>query len=203
MDVMTLNYANKITILRILTIAPFVICMLKVNDAQLGMAMRYVSLLLLLLMGFSDAYDGYVARKKKEVTRLGSFLDPMADKLLVASACLLLTIKSTAVIGFRLPPTVAVLIIGKDFFLLLGFMILYFMTFQVKIIPAYIGKIATVLQITMIGGILIAPDVSKIFEGWIWFLRIVWWSAAVTAVIATLIYIHAGTRYMEQFDNSK
>ncbi|OQA03296.1 MAG: CDP-diacylglycerol--glycerol-3-phosphate 3-phosphatidyltransferase [Planctomycetes bacterium ADurb.Bin401] len=198
---MTLSYANKITILRILTIAPFVICMLKVNDPSIGMAMRYVSLLLLVLMGFSDAYDGYVARKKKEVTRLGSFLDPMADKLLVASACLLLTLKSTAVTGFRLPPTVAVLIIGKDFFLLLGFMILYFMTFQVKIIPAYIGKIATVLQITMIGGILIAPDVSKIFEGWIWFLRFVWWSAAATAVVATLIYIHAGTRYIEQFDN--
>ncbi|OHB49838.1 MAG: hypothetical protein A2Y10_09435 [Planctomycetes bacterium GWF2_41_51] len=200
---MTLNSANKITILRILTIVPFVICMLKVNDPSMGTAMRYVSLALLVLMGLSDAYDGYVARKKKEVTRLGSFLDPMADKLLVASACLLLTIKATAVTGFRLPPTVAVLIIGKDFFLLLGFMILYFMTFQVKIIPAYIGKIATVLQIIMVGGILIAPDVSLVWSGWIWFLRVVWWSAAATAVIATLIYIHAGTRYIEQFDNNK
>jgi len=200
---MTLNQANKVTIARILMIVPFVICMLKVNDAGMGTAMRYVSLLLLLLMGLSDAYDGYIARKKHEITRLGSFLDPMADKLLVASACLLLTIKATSVEGFRLPPTVAVLIIGKDFFLLLGFMILYFLTLQVKIIPAYIGKIATVLQISMVGTILIAPDVSKTFVGWIWVLRFLWWSAAATAVIATLIYIHAGTRYIEQFDNNK
>jgi phosphatidylglycerophosphate synthase len=183
-------------------IAPFVICMLKVNDPRWGIFMRYISLVLLLLMAFSDAYDGYIARKKHEITRLGSFLDPMADKLLVASACLLLTIKSTAVDGFRLPPTVAVLIIGKDFFLLMGFMVLYFLTLQVKIIPAYIGKIATVLQITMVGAILIAPDVSSAFAGWIWFLRFLWWSSAATAVIATLIYIHAGTRYIEQFENS-
>lgn len=199
---MTLNRANKITILRMLLIIPFVICMLKVENPSIGTAMRYVSLALLLFMGFSDAYDGYVARKRKEVTRLGSFLDPMADKLLVACACVLLTIDKTAVPGFRLPPTVAVLIIGKDVFLLLGFLTLYFLTFQVKIIPAYIGKIATTLQISMVGAILIAPEMSKILTGWIWFLRFLWWSSAATAIIATLIYIHAGTRYIEQFDNS-
>jgi len=176
--------------------------MLKVNELSIGLLMRYISLTLLLLMGLSDAYDGYVARKKNQITRLGSFLDPMADKLLVASACLLLSIKATAVAGFRLPPTVAVLIIGKDFFLLLGFVILYFLTLQVKIIPAYIGKIATCLQISMVAAILIAPDVSKAFPGWIWVLRFLWWSAAATAVTATLIYINAGTRYIEQFDNS-
>ncbi len=176
--------------------------MLKVNELSIGLLMRYISLTLLLLMGLSDAYDGYVARKKNQITRLGSFLDPMADKLLVASACLLLSIKATAVAGFRLPPTVAVLIIGKDFFLLLGFVILYFLTLQVKIIPAYIGKIATCLQISMVAAILIAPDVSKAFPGWIWVLRLLWWSAAATAVTATLIYINAGTRYIEQFDNS-
>jgi CDP-diacylglycerol--glycerol-3-phosphate 3-phosphatidyltransferase len=177
--------------------------MLKVNHPETGTAMRYVSLLLFMIMALSDAYDGYVARKKKQVTRLGSFLDPMADKILMACACVLLSIDKTKIDGFQLPPTVAVLIIGKDFFLLLGFLILYFMTFQVKIFPAYIGKIATVLQLTMVAAILIAPEVSNVLPGWIWFLRILWWSAAGTAIIATLIYIRAGTRYIEQFENGK
>lgn len=200
---MNLNHANRITILRILLIVPFVICMLKVNDPAIGTKMRYISLLLFMIMAFSDAYDGYVARKKKQVTRLGSFLDPMADKLLMACACILLSVQKTRIDGFGLPPAVAVLIIGKDFFLLIGFLILYFMTFQVKIVPIFVGRLATILQLTMVAAILIAPEASALISGWLWFLRFLWWSASVTAIITTLVYIHLGTRYIEQFENSK
>src|SRR3990167_1987211 len=191
-----LNHANRITILRILLIAPFVISMLKVHDPVVGASMRYAALTIFLIMAFSDAYDGYVARKKKQTTKLGSFLDPMADKLLMTCACILLSVNKTAIDGFRLPPTVVVLIIGKDLFLLLGFIVLYFITFEIKIFPAPIGRFATFLQLTMVAAILIAPDAERIFTGWIWFLRFLWWSAACTAIIATLIYIRAGTRYI-------
>ncbi|MGD0784826.1 MAG: CDP-alcohol phosphatidyltransferase family protein [Sedimentisphaerales bacterium] len=199
---MTLNSANRITIIRILLIVPFVICMLKDNDPSIGKLMRYIALVLFFVMAFSDAYDGYVARKKKQITKLGSFLDPMADKLLMACACVLLSIDKTAVPDFHLPSPVAVLIIGKDLFALLGFVILYFLTMQVKIIPAFIGKVATVLQLSMVAAILMAPEVSKALPGWIWFVRFLWWSSAATAIIATLIYIRAGTRYIEEFENS-
>jgi CDP-diacylglycerol--glycerol-3-phosphate 3-phosphatidyltransferase len=197
---MILNHANRVTILRILLIAPFVICMLKINDPAFGRSMRYAALVMFLVMAFSDAYDGYIARKKKQATRLGSFLDPLADKLLMSCACILLASDRSEVGQFRLPPTVAVLIIGKDVFLLLGFIILYFMTFQVRIIPARIGKIATALQLSMVTAILIAPEASTIFGGWIWFLRFLWWSAAATAVITTFIYIRTGMRYIEEAD---
>lgn len=200
---MKLNYANRITILRILLIVPFVICMLKINHLETGALFRYLSLVLLLLMAFSDAYDGYIARKKKQVTELGAFLDPMADKLLMACACILLSIDKTAVKGFHLPATVAVLIIAKDLFLLIGFVILQFLTFRVKPTPAAVGRIATVLQISMVAAILIAPEVSGIFAGWIWFLRFLWYGAAGTAIAATLIYIRAGTKYIEQFENNR
>lgn len=199
---MNLNHANRVTVVRILLIVPFVICMLKSNEPEFGIILRYVSLLIFMLMALSDAYDGYVARKKNQITRLGSFLDPLADKLLMTCACILLSVKRTAVPGFTLPPTVVVLIIGKDLFLLLGFMILYFMTLQIKIIPAAIGKYATALQLSMVAGILIAPEVSSVLPGWIWFLRFLWWSAAVTAILATLIYIRAGSRYIDDFENA-
>jgi len=200
---MKLNLANKITILRILLIVPFVIFMLKDDHPTMGTFMRYMALLLFLVMAFSDAYDGYVARKKKEITPLGVFLDPTADKLLMACACVLLTINKTAVAGFRLPPTVAVLIIAKDLFLLIGFIILHLLTFQVKPTPATIGRIATVLQLTMVAAILIAPEMSKVLIGWIWFLRFLWYSAAGTAIVTTLIYIRVGTKYIEQFENNR
>ena len=104
-------------------------------------------------MAASDLLDGVLARKKGQITRLGSFLDPMADKFLVMSACILLSIEAIAGSGFELPATVAVLIIGKDVLLLLGFIIVYFMTLEVRIEAMFIGKIGTVFQFSMITGI--------------------------------------------------
>lgn len=199
---MKLNLANRITILRILLIVPFVSCMLKINDAtissQMQVAMRYISLTIFFVMAISDGLDGYLARSRGQVTKLGAFLDPMADKLLMACACVLLVSQRAGVVGFKLPPTVAVLIIGKDMFLLLGFLIVYFTTTNIRVVSAWIGKISTTLQLAMVMAILIAPEVSGFIAGWIWFLRFLWWSAAVAAIFATLIYIYRGSRYIEE-----
>ena len=199
---MKLSWASRITILRILLIIPFVSFMLKINDTEAGNAMRYVSIVIFLVMAVSDVIDGYLARRKKQVTKLGAFLDPIADKLLMTCACLLLASQRGHVNGFLLPPTVVVLIIGKDLFLLIGFVIVYLITSRVHIAPVFIGKLATALQLSMVAGILIAPEVSGVLPGWIWFLRVLWWSAAGTAILATLIYIRDGSRYIEQYEQS-
>ena len=203
---MKLSLASRITIFRILLIVPFVSFMLKANDPALSTgaqnAMRYVSIVVFLTMAISDAIDGYLARRQKQVTKLGAFLDPIADKLLMTCACLLLASERGQVRDFLLPPTVVVLIIGKDLFLLIGFTIVYFITSRIHIVPVFIGKLATTLQLSMVAGILIAPEVSGVLPGWIWFLRVLWWSAAGTAILATLIYIRSGSRYIEQYEQS-
>ena len=67
------NWANRITIARILFIPPFVILMLKMHEE--GTAMwRYAALVIFVLMAISDWVDGYLARKKKLATTLGAFL---------------------------------------------------------------------------------------------------------------------------------
>jgi len=201
---MKLNWANRITIIRILLIVPFVSCMLKINDPALTPAMqnlmRYIAILIFMAMALSDVLDGYWARRKKQMTTLGSFLDPTADKLLMTCACLLLASQRAHVGVFLLPPTVVVLIIGKDLFLLIGFVIIYFITSKVYIATLLIGKIATTLQMIMVATILLAPEFSRIIPAWIWFLRVLWWSAAGTAILATLVYIHNGSRYIEQYE---
>lgn len=201
---MKLSWASRITILRILLIIPFVSFMLKINDPALSTlaqnAMRYVSIAIFLVMAISDGIDGYLARRKKQITKLGAFLDPIADKLLMTCACLLLASQRGHVENFLLPPTVVVLIIGKDLFLLIGFTIVYLITSRIHIVPVFIGKLATTLQLSMVAGILIAPEVSGVLPGWIWFLRVLWWSAAGTAILTTLIYIRNGSRYIEQYE---
>ena len=199
-DIMKLSWANRITILRILLIIPFVSCMLKVKDAELGNAMRYIAIFIFLFMAISDVVDGYLARRNRQITRLGAFLDPTADKLLITSACLLLISQRGRIEGFALPPTVVVLIIGKDVILTLGFVTLYFITSKIYTAPVFVGKAATTLQSSMVVGILLGPEFSSILPGWIWFLRVLWWSAAGTAVLATLVYIRNGIRYYEEYE---
>lgn len=203
---MKLSWATRITIVRILLIVPFVSFMLKINDSMLSdtaqNAMRHASIIIFLVMAISDGIDGYMARRNNQITKLGAFLDPIADKLLITCACLLLASKRGHVNGFVLPTTVVVLIIGKDLLLMIGFVIVYFTTSRLFISPAFIGKLATTFQLSMVAGILIAPEVSAVFPGWIWFLRILWWSAAGTAILAILIYIRKGSRYIEEYEQT-
>ena len=56
---------------------------------------------------------------------------------------------------------------------------------------------------SMVTAILIAPETSAVLPGWIWFLRFLWWFAAGTAIITTLIYIQAGSHYIEDFEEAK
>ena len=201
---MKITWATRITILRILLVFPFVSFMLKINAHELGPkgqnAMRYFAIALFIIMAISDGIDGYLARKKNQITRLGAFLDPIADKLLITCACLLLASQKAHVNNFWLPSTVVVFIIGKDLLLLIGFVIVYFLTSRFLIAPVFAGKLATTVQLVMVAAILIAPEVSLVFSGWIWFLRFAWWSAAGTSILATFVYILKGSRYIEQYE---
>ncbi|MDH4240291.1 MAG: CDP-alcohol phosphatidyltransferase family protein [Phycisphaerae bacterium] len=198
---MKLSWANRITILRILLIVPFISCMLKINYAEFGNVMRYIAIVIFLFMAISDVVDGYMARRSRQITRLGAFLDPVADKLLITSACLLLISKQGGVKGFPLPSLVVVLIISKDVVLTLGFVTLYFFTSKIYVAPIFVGKVATTLQLSMVAGILLGPEFSSFLPGWIWFLKVLWWSAAGTAVLALIIYIRNGVRYYEEYEH--
>jgi len=198
---MLLTLANMVTILRILLILPFVVCLLKQHDSQYGDVFRWAGLGILVIMAASDALDGYLARVKKQTTALGAFLDPLADKLMITSTSVILALPATDVEGFRLPLTVVVLIIGKDVLLLLGFAVTYFMTGSVHIKPVWAGKISTFFQICMVLGILIGPEFSAGIKLWPIFVRIIWWTTGFWALVATFVYIWRGIQYIEQFES--
>lgn len=82
-----MNTATKFTVLRILMIPLFMVCMYlsKAHDW-----LYYVSLAVFILASLTDLLDGYIARKYHQVTDLGKFLDPLADKVLVLAAMCIL-----------------------------------------------------------------------------------------------------------------
>lgn len=201
-----LSWPTRITLVRILLIVPFVECMLSTHDPNLEQAsrdyLRYTAIGLFVLMAVSDAVDGYWARRRKQITRLGTFLDPLADKLLITSASLLLVSQRGHVEGFLLPVTVVVLIIGKDILITIGFLILYLITSQTHIAPVFAGKLATALQLCMVAGVLIAPELSRVFPPYRGFVQTLWWAAGAAAVVAALVYIRNGSRYIEQYERA-
>jgi len=204
---MKITWATRFTLLRILLIAPFISCMLKINDPHFSPEwrglLRHLATAIFLVMAVSDGIDGYVARRRNQITKLGAFLDPLADKLLITSACLLLASKTAHVDGFLLPTTVTVLIVGKDLILTIGFVIVYLITFQTRVEPVLIGKTTTALQLIMVAAVLVAPEMTAVFPPWRRLLPVLWWSAAGTAVWATLVYIRNGTRYIEQYERAQ
>jgi cardiolipin synthase (CMP-forming) len=201
-----LSWATRVTLFRILLIVPFVSCMLQINNPELRAStqilLRHIAIGLFVCMGVGDALDGFLARHYRQVTKLGAFLDPVADKLLIVSSCLLLVSQRGHVEGFFLPSTVVVVVIGKDVFLVIGFAIVYFVTGQIYVAPTVLGKATTVLQLIMVGCILVAPEVSGVLARYPSWLSVIEWSAAGAAILATLVYIRAGSRYIERFERT-
>ncbi len=193
-----LNWPNRITIARIVLVAPLVICLLNLNTGWMGW--RRVALGLFTLMAISDLLDGFLARRLKEETPLGRFLDPVADKLLIASAVILLTAEATAVPGFRLPSWVVVIAIGKEVLLLIGFGLVYATTGEFFVRPRTWGKACTLVQLVMIAFCLLAPDLpAAVQRAWL----ILYWCACGLAIVAIVDYLRIGNRFAAEHHASK
>lgn len=100
-----MNLANKLTLARIFLIPIFLIS-LAIKDVKYS---EYIAAFLFVLAASTDGLDGYIARSRNQVTRLGKFMDPLADKLLISAALISLVELQ------RISAWVAVIIIGREF----------------------------------------------------------------------------------------
>ena len=128
-----LTLANRLTILRIL-MTPVIIVLLLYR--QLGAALA-----LFVLAGITDGLDGFIARSRGQRTALGMVLDPVADKLLLMSVVIVLSILK------ELPWWFAVIVVSRDVILIGGAFILYIFVGQVSMPPSWLGKLTTGFQI--------------------------------------------------------
>ncbi len=104
-----MNVPNRLTMLRIALVPIFIVLMVLV-ELNVWDYMKYVALGIFVIAALTDMFDGIISRKKGIVTNFGKIMDPLADKLLVASGLIML-----AGIG-TLPAWIVAIIIGRDFF---------------------------------------------------------------------------------------
>lgn len=194
-----LGWPNRITIIRMLLIGPFAVCLLNMNDAAHS-SLRWVAIAIFALMALSDVLDGYLARRLHSESPLGKFLDPLADKLLITSAVIILSVvgvKDTSGMESRgllvLPNWAAVAAIGKDLVVSIGFGLVHLATGRVFIRPRLAGRCCTVVQSALVLSMLLWLDLPPALAE---LPRVLWWLATFLAAVATLDYIILGNRYV-------
>src|SRR6201987_297285 len=155
--------ANKITVVRILLIPVFVTLAIYYGESvQRGDPeewQRFAAIIVFLLAAASDGLDGYVARRYNQRSSLGVILDPIADKGLLLSGIITLSIsnwsESDPDYG-KFPIWFPVLVITRDAVILVGAIILhFFIGNKMKVKPSWTGKVATVCQMCAIGWVML------------------------------------------------
>jgi len=148
----SLTIPNLLSLLRMALVPVFII------------AVRYgepkKALLIFLAAGITDALDGFIARIAKQQSLLGTYLDPIADKLLLTSAWVVLAIPNLAQ-SAPVPLWVTILVISRDLLIVIVALVLYLALGVRKFPPTVISKVTTVVQVTTVVVVLIAGIAAK------------------------------------------
>ncbi|MFP4053812.1 MAG: CDP-alcohol phosphatidyltransferase family protein [Phycisphaerae bacterium] len=190
----SLTWPNRISIGRLLLIPPFIVLLLNQGDWWWA---RGAAGAVFVIMGLSDAVDGFLARRLDLQTRLGAILDPLADKLLIVSAVTCLSVEGSAVPGFTLPNWVVVAVIGKDLWVIIGFTVVYLVTDRFRVHPTWAGKASTACQLVLVVSVLLLPEINALRGGL--GTQIAWamtWVVTIVSILAMISYTRLGLQYV-------
>lgn len=193
-----MNLPNKLTIFRMILVPIMVIVpFLGIDGVFLGIPVEYIIIdLIFVIASLTDKLDGYLARKNNQVTTFGKFLDPLADKILVLAAMIMLVEMA------KLPAWIPIIVLAREF-MVSGYRLIAVEKDGKVIAASKWGKLKTVTQ--MIAIILAFLDVNTFaccftgtLQGADLVLNFIVTVMMITQVIAT---IFSGIDYMKGAKN--
>jgi cardiolipin synthase len=179
-----MGLANWLTIVRILLIPVFV--------TSLVYNRPLLALVTFVVAAVTDMMDGYIARTRGTTTRLGAFLDPLADKLLLTASFVTITYKFSKVLPFWL----TAIVLSRDLLMILVAALVMLTGGQIHPSPTVLGKVSTVFQMVTVGVALLVlvvgggQELSLVRRG----LVLV---TAVLTVASGLQYLVLAPRYVD------
>jgi cardiolipin synthase len=176
---------NFITLIRLATLPFFLV---SIADGRFDIALA-----LFVAAGLSDGVDGYLARRFDMASALGAYLDPIADKLLLMSSYLFLAIPSYPA-RVKVPVWLAVIVLSRDFLMLLVGLLLILTTGRKRFPPTWAGKVTTVTLIVTVLFVLCA-------NLWDWpraIVLVAFGAAATVVVLSGLDYVFRVARNPEE-----
>ena len=182
-----MTVANQITLVRILLIPVFVVFAVYysagVREGTAEEWLRWCAVGVFVLAAASDGLDGWIARRLNQRSALGVVLDPIADKGLLLTAIITLSLYPWPV---SLPLWFPVLVIARDVVILVGCGLLKFFTGDVEVRPSLLGKIATALQMATVAWVLLQIPEQQ------WIV----WAAGLFTLLSGLGYMWRGMHAM-------
>jgi len=173
-----MNIPNILSLLRIVLTPVLVIFLMEGSYSK--------ALVVFVISGLSDGLDGFLARTLKQQTKLGAYLDPIADKALLTSSFLTLAIMGT------LPGWLTVIVISRDCIILLGLAVLSMMSISFEIHPAFISKVTTMLQLLTVLMVLAVRGLAG--GGEYHGMYLLYWVTALFTFLSGLGYLIRGIR---------
>jgi cardiolipin synthase (CMP-forming) len=183
-----INLPNLLTIFRMVLIPVFISFLFY---QKFGWA-----LLVFMLAGVTDGLDGLFARRFDQKTQLGTILDPIADKLLLVSSFIVLSMPSISPQPlprhFPVPFWVTAAVISRDIFIIVGAAAINIVTGFKSFRPSWLGKLNTAIQILAIAAILVAASFPKVSG----YLPTVYTTVFAFAVFSGLHYVYFASRLL-------
>jgi cardiolipin synthase (CMP-forming) len=173
-----MNIPNFLSLLRILLVPVMVIFLMQGSFVK--------ALIILAVSGITDALDGFLARVLKQQTVLGAYLDPIADKALLVSCYITLSIKGI------IPSWLTVIVISRDVMIMLGIAIFSMMSLPFEMRPAFISKVTTAVQLITVLFALVFRIMPGAFD-YAWLMLLHWLTAFFT-IISGLNYMFSRLR---------
>ena len=162
------------------------------------------ALFVFVVAGASDGIDGFIARRFNQQSELGTILDPIADKLLMTTAFIILTLPnifpSPAPRHLPVPLWVTIAVIGRDILIIGGASAIFIATNFRGFLPSWLGKASTVVQIFAVGLILLAA-VFPMLRGF--YLPTIYTIVVAFAVFSGVHYIFHVAKLMKAEDTSQ
>lgn len=188
-----MNFANKISTFRILSV-PFFVASLVYYSPERD-SLRFIALGIFILAVSSDAVDGYIARrtKDKDKSKAGLILDPLGDKLLLISSFICLYFMDKFPFHIKFPLSVTLIVVSRDAIILLGAVVLFMVKQEINIYPTKWGKLTTTFQMLSVMAVLIQWKFSYIL----------WWIAVLFTLISGIDYVMRGFKTLYAVDNSR
>jgi len=187
------NLPNLLTYARILAVPLVVLCFFLEGRLQSSDFARWSALILFILASVTDYFDGYLARAWKQTSNIGRMLDPIADKLLVATCLLLLAADTDRTIaGWTL--WAAIIILCRE--ILVSGLREYLAALKVSVPVTQLAKWKTAAQMVAIAFLLLGPAGDKIVPNWTQIGIALLWVSAILTLYTGYDYFRAGVKHI-------